>query len=250
MDDRHEYMNEEQEINARIKKSKIMFGVGIGVGLFSFVIMILGVVLQDQGLPWTDPVCVIAALACMLIGLVLLIKAYPGLMVAELDCAKAEYEEKELTQLSALNRSKVEQQLLSCGFTKESGGYFKRKKFSLLRDSIRYYVRIVSGEKLESTVDREEKKFFARVEDEKNACLILFVYPTQFSDAVKENVKSIGTVNIMYEILEPYTICSTLVVAVDAQTDTGYYLDIGKKHRTSLYAHACKMLKKITQTAV
>lgn len=250
MDDREELTNEEQETAAYIKKCKVMFGTGLGAGILAFLVLILGVVLQDRGAHGTDVVCIIAALACMIIGLVLLIKAYPGLMISEVDRAEAEYDRQELSQLPVLERSRVEQQLCSCGFKRESGGYFTKKKFSFIRDSIHYYVRITSCQKLESVVEREEKTFAKLTENDRNACLILLAYPTRFNETIKVEVKSIDKINLVYESLDPYAACSTLVMAVDSQTGTGYYLDNGKKHRTSLYAHSCKMLKKITQTAV
>ena len=37
---------------------------------------------------------------------------------------------------------------------------------------------------------------------------------------------------------------TAILVAVDKQKLDGWYMDIGKKHKISLYAHGCRLLKK------
>ncbi len=36
-----------------------------------------------------------------------------------------------------------------------------------------------------------------------------------------------------------------MIVVIDRKTNEGYFLDIGKKHKSSLYSHGCKWIKRI-----
>lgn len=49
---------------------------------------------------------------------------------------------------------------------------------------------------------------------------------------------------ISENVLDPHTQMTVILAAVNKQTQEGWYMDIGKKHKISLYAHGCRLIKK------
>ncbi len=78
-----------------------------------------------------------------------------------------------------------------------------------------------------------------------NFCLIIFAYMDEISEEAKAFVKNYGKNMIVSEnVLDPYRQMTAILVAVDKQNLDGWYMDIGKKHKISLYAHGCRLIKK------
>lgn len=71
-----------------------------------------------------------------------MIKAYPLILLNESDRVWKEYDQKELYKLNSLYRNTLEEKLISKNF-KPYNNYYKKKKFSFLKDSITYYFRFV-----------------------------------------------------------------------------------------------------------
>lgn len=78
------------------------------------------------------------------------------------------------------------------------------------------------------------------------SCLCLFAYLDNLTEKDLQDVKDIGKKYIVYEnVFDPHLRENYIVVAVDKTTGEGYFLDIGKKHRISIYHHGCKVIKKM-----
>ncbi len=81
---------------------------------------------------------------------------------------------------------------------------------------------------------------------ERTSCLCLFACLDGLTDRDLQDVKDIGKKYIVHEnVLDPHLRENYIIVAVDKTTGEGYFMDIGKKHRISIYHHGCKMIKKI-----
>ena len=81
---------------------------------------------------------------------------------------------------------------------------------------------------------------------EGNSCLCLFVYVDHITHENLEDAKELGKSDIVYEtVINPFTQDSYVIVVVDRNTNEGYFLDIGKKHKSSLYSHGCKWINNI-----
>lgn len=98
---------------------------------------------------------------------------------------------------------------------------------------------------LEHTIQRELHKFDSFEKKGRNFCLLLFVYLDEAGEAEKKQLLEIEKQFITFEAINPYAAATVLVIAIDSSMHTGYLLDIGNGKSITLYAHACKLLKKI-----
>ena len=46
------------------------------------------------------------------------------------------------------------------------------------------------------------------------------------------------------EVFETCTQTTVILVAVDKERQKGWYVDIGKKKKLSLYSHGCRLIRK------
>ena len=75
--------------------------------------------------------------------------------------------------------------------------------------------------------------------------MIIFAYMDEVSEEAKAFVKNHRKNMIVSEnALDPYRQMTAILVAVDKHNLVGWYVDIGKKHSISLYAHGCHLMKK------
>lgn len=174
-----------------------------------------------------------------------MIKAYPLILLNESDRVWKEYDQKELYKLNSLYRNTLEEKLISKNF-KPYNNYYKKKKFSFLKDSITYYFRFVDTKTVNGCAKREINAFKKINKKERTSCLCLFAYLDNLTEKDLQDVKDIGKKYIVYEnVLDPHLRENYIIVAVDKTTGEGYFLDIGKKHRISIYHHGCKVIKKM-----
>ena len=78
-----------------------------------------------------------------------------------------------------------------------------------------------------------------------NSCLIIFAYMDEISEETKIFVKNHGmNMIVSEEVFETCTQTTVILVAVDKQRQKGWYVDIGKKKKLSLYSHGCRLIRK------
>lgn len=228
-----------------IRKAKWKLFIGCVMALLGFAVLLVGAILDVQE-TWMIVVLVAAFFACDIAGLILIIKAMPGLAISDINKIDQKYGECELTQLHGMKKYDVEQILRSHKFQYDDSGYYRRKKFSFLKDSVCYYVRIVDSSDMEKTIRNECNYFDKQVQDGKCACLILLIYSNEATDDTTELLRNAGMLQIADNmVLDMYASKTLVVVGVDQLTNIGRYLDIGKGHHLYLYKYGCKMLNKL-----
>ena len=228
-----------------IRKAKWKLFIGCVMALLGFAVLLAGAILDVQE-TWMIVVLVAAFFACDIAGLILIIKAMPGLAISDINKIDQKYGECELTQLHGMKKYEVEQTLRSHKFQYDDSGYYRRKKFSFLKDSVCYYVRIVDSSDMEKTIRNECNYFDKQVQDGKCACLILLIYSNEATDETAELLRCAGMLQIADNmVLDMYASKTMVVVGVDQTTCIGRYLDIGKGHHLYLYKYGCKMLNKL-----
>ncbi len=228
-----------------IRKAKWKLCLGILLALAGFAALLAGALLdvQDAG----EIALVIAGFfVCDLAGIILLIKAMPGLALSDINKIDKKYGGCELAQLHGMKKSEVEQTLRSHKFQLDDSGYYRRKKFSFLRDSVSYYVKILDSSNLRATIHNEWKRFDQYVQNGKNSCLILMMYSDEPSAQNAQVLRNVGTRQIADNmVLDMYSLTTMVAVGADPVTGVGCYLDIGRGHHLYLYKYGCKMLKKL-----
>ena len=216
--------------------------LGILLGLLGFAALLSGAILDVQ-----DTWGIIAMLAgffgCAIAGLILLIKALPGLALFDIDRIGKTYGEGELTQLYGMKKHEAKQALLSHKFQYEEGGYYRRKKGSTY-----YYVKILDSSYMERIIRTEWSQLDSTFQNEQSTCLILLLYSNGPTDQNTRLLRNVGMAQIADNtVLDRYSSKTMITVGVDPVTGIGRYMDIGKGHNLCLYKYGCKMLRKLFQ---
>lgn len=236
--------NDEEIIDT--KKVICMFIIAIVLFFAGFAFLIWAAVMQEHGLSNKIIILVgiLGFLGCDILSIVLLIKAYPGLLFLDIEKIDRKCNESELLELPLMEKEAVVKKLLQYKFKHTEEGCYRKKKFSFLKDYIYYYVRIVDDIDLENAVRRELNRLDSAERKGKNFCLLLFVYLDELGEAEKKNIKEIAKRFIALETINPHTEETIVVVAIDSGTNTGYLLDVEKGKSLMLYSYGYKMLKK------
>ena len=231
-----------------IKKATIMAIIACILIMIAFSCLIGAVFLQEYD--YFDTVVLPLVLGGFfggnIIALVLLCKAYPTLVIS--DCMKMNdrYERQEPMQIRLPERESLGRKFLDSKFQYTEDGYYMIKSFSFLKDSVCYYARITEDIEVENALRREVERLYQLGKNEKNLCMLLFVYMDAVREREKQDIKELGKRNIVLEsVINPNLSLSVLIIAVDRGTNTGYYMKIGRHGRLTLYSYGCKMLKKL-----
>lgn len=231
-----------------IKKATHRAIIAVILIIIAFLSLFVAALMQGHDI--SDTVIVPMALVLFfggnIIALILLVKSYPALLYA--DCMKMEerYSRQELTQVLLPDQSSIGQVFLGHKFKYIEEGYYRRKKFSFLKDSVNYYARITEDFEIENALKREVNQLFEVKRKEKNLCLLLFVYMDEIDEQEKREIKELSKNQIvMGSVVNPDISVAVLVIAVDRKMNTGYYMESRKYGRISLYSYGCRMVGKM-----
>ncbi len=236
---------EQDDEEVTIRKAKWKLFIGCVMALLGFVLLLAGVILDVQ--ETRKIVALVAAFfACDIAGLVLIIKAMPGLALSDINKIDEKYGGCELTQLHGMKKYEAEQALRSHKFQYDDRGFYRRKKFSFLKDSVSYYVKLLDSSNMEKTIRNEYNYLDKQLQNGKNTCLILMIYSNEPTARNTQLLRNAGMVQIADNmVLDMYSSKTMIVVGVDPVTGIGRYLDMGKGHNLYLYKYGCKMLQKL-----
>ena len=232
------------------KKAILKAVSGIGFGVLGLAFLFVGAIMQDKGIPGeiTVPVILSGFLGCNMIGLVLLFKAAPELMLSDMIKSLAilnkVYEESELNKLSEMEKERVVHKLLQSRFRKTQEGYFVKKKFSLYKDFIYYYVCLTDDIGIENAIRRESVRFNQTKKKGNAFCLILLIWLDKIGETEKKELKE----ECKKILLSEYVFgpgAELIVAAIDESTHTGYYLRAPKRRVPFLYGRGCRLIEKI-----
>ncbi len=237
--------HEQENDKVTIRKAKRKFCLGILLALLGFAVLLAGALLDVQD-TWRIVALIAAFFACDIAGLILIINALPGLALSDINRIDQKYGECELTQLHGMKKYEAEQTLRSHKFKFDDSGYYRRKKFSFLKDSVSYYVKMLDSSNMEKTIRNECNYWDEQFQNGKNTCLILMIYSNEPMDQNTQLLRNAGMIQIADNmVLDMYSSKTMVVVGVDPVTGIGRYLDMGKGHNLYLYKYGCKMLKKL-----
>ena len=229
-----------------MKTAKIMAVIAIILSFVGFAFLAICAVLQGNGV--SDKIVVPTALVgffgCNIAAIILLMKAYPTLLMS--DCIKMDefYEKQELTELCLPDREALVQRLLEHKYKPTEDGGYRRKKFSFLKDSINYHVRITEDVSIANALRREVDHLERTQIKWNNLCMILLVYMDEVGECERKEIKEIGKQYIIAETVAPKLSTSVLAIAVDSVSNMGYFMDI-KKRNISFYSYGCRMIKRL-----
>lgn len=228
-----------------IAKGKKLFWLGVPVMGVAFAFLLLGCALQNRNYPWLDLVVVAGFAIFSITALILMIKNYFYVVYDEAVKMDRKYDSQELHKISLTDIDGVKQKFLDHKFQMQDDGWLVKRKFSVLKDSISYCISFTESNDIEKTLQRQLEHIDMNTKKGSSFCLILFAYMDGISKKTKTFVKNYGTHMIISEnAFFSHMQMTAILVAVNKQTQEGWYMDIGKKHRISLYAHGCRLIKK------
>lgn len=211
--------------------------------IISFSALFVAALMQENDI--SIPVLIVF-LGGNIIALALIIKSYPTLLMADCRRMEQKYDRQELTEVLLPSQNTIGQTFLQHKFKYIDEGYYRKKKFSFLKDSISYYARITEDFEIENALKREIERIFKVKRKEKNLCLFLFVYMDEIGEREKKDIKELGKNQIIAQyVINPDISVSVLMIAVDCRTNTGYYMEGRKFGWISSYSYGCRMVRKL-----
>lgn len=232
------------------KKAVLKAVLGIAFGVLGIVFLFAGAYMQDSGLPdrITVPVILSGFFGCNIIALVLLFKAAPELIASDimknLVARNKTYEEAKLSELSKMEKEHVVHKLLQNKFRRTKEGYFVKKKFSFYKDFIHYYVCLTDDIGVENAIKRETGRFDQMKKKGSACCLILLIWLDKIGDKEKEELKEESKKVLLSEYVFGHG-TGLIVVAVDNNTHTAYYLRAPKRTVPFLHHQGCKLMESV-----
>lgn len=229
-----------------VKKGYLLVAIGIIMALAGFLFPICAAFMQGNGMKVNTSVIVIGFFGCNAIGIILMYKAYPSIIISDYIRLGKKYDNKELDELENLDKENLKQSLLNNNFKYTEQNYYINNKASALRGDVNYYIRIVDDNEIQNAVMNEVNCFNTTDKKGKIFCLILFVYMDNISENEKREIKEVGKGSIITETVNyPHSGISIIVIGVDSHTNTGYFMDIDNSNKFSLYASGCNILKEL-----
>lgn len=270
--DNSEVESEYQRQRRMTKRAAVMAGLAIFSEIAAFAVLFWAADMQERGVSGLIhvPVALIGFFGFSILAIVLLMISAPQLMIAEHLKADRSYYRDGLTTLRNMSRGRVEERLLARKFQRNRDGYYHKKEYSLLIDFVSYDVRLIddtaetggveNANDMESVILREMRRFDQSRNqgvlrnDKEKSCLLLLIYD-EVGEYEKEIVKSFGKNRILAETVDrswvagdssgnPQETLSVIVLAIDQNSGEGYFADI-KGSPLTVYAHGCKMLKRL-----
>lgn len=151
-----EFVVENEEIDEAEKiKRKKNFIVGLVLLDAIIVLIIVSVACKDTEITWLIPVLIGSMIICGIAGVILLIKNMPYMMIDEAVKMEKKYNSEELKKLSLSSMNNVKNVFSEKGFTLEENGWYFKKKFSALKDSVSYCIRVTEGRELDKIIEWE-----------------------------------------------------------------------------------------------
>lgn len=236
------------------KKAVLKAIVGICFSVLGFIALFAGAFMQAGGVPdrIIIPVILSGFFGCNLVGLVFLFKAAPDIMLSDMmktiSARNKVYEESGLSEIPEMKKEGVTDRLAQNRFRRTQEGYFVKKKFSLYKDFIYYYVCLVEDIGIENAVSRELARFEQMKKKGNAFCLILLIWLDKISEKEKNELKEESKNSLLYEYAYEYVFrqgTSLIVVAIDESTHTGYYLKMPEKTVPFLYRRGCGLIEEV-----
>ena len=154
--------------------------------------------------------------------------------------------------IDSVTKERIKEVCQNNGFTEVDGGYFHKRKISIVVDPMNYYVKIFDTPDIryiEKDIPREESKFKQKKYKGWHKCLLLFL----FTDSVTENqlekfLYYAGSYYVNEKIVTSRTRSdNTVAILVDESTKKAYFATDGKRG-FSTYKLGVKMLNQLFET--
>lgn len=226
-----------------IRKRKNCFILGIVSALIAIILLVFCFILLSKGKQEFGLAVLVGWIITAILAVVLIYKNVAYVIHYEATKMYKKYENQELCEIALSDANSIKQKFLNYKFEAQADGLLFRKKFSPLKDFISYYVSVSEAKDIKKLLKRQLDHINTKKTG--NSCLIIFAYMDEISEETKIFVKNHGmNMIVSEEVFETCTQTTVILVAVDKQRQKGWYVDIGKKKKLSLYSHGCRLIRK------
>ncbi len=220
--------------------------LGIGLFLLFFAMLAAAAILQENGVSSSvyTPI-MISAFVPGVTALAIMLSNFSRMLEYELQAKAEKLANQKYDMIEGVTKQRVMDACVKQRFEKRDFEYYYKRKFSLSKDYVNYFVRCVDGYNFAEQFDRELENFDRKNYSNKNKCLVLFF----FLDAVTQaNLKFLTKQATAFILTETATlganrIDSAVVVLVDNSTRKAYMVPDGAV--ISIYKHGIKIVKKL-----
>lgn len=241
-------INDKQKKEPREKSRKEVIAweaVGITLFVLSWVCIILPAVLSDsEGHLSYGWVFLLLFFILSISSVVVLIRIFPDAAVLDMEKGVDKYSNRNFTKIADAGKQTMEERLKKHGFRETKEGFYRKKKFSFTKDAVCYYVALTDAEYPGKTCDNITSRMERIPEKTKAVCEIVFLYRTELTQSDRDWLKNETAMDIAMETVIPTAEGRSVIpVLVDSNTGVGEYLS--KTGGISIYAHGCRLLKKL-----
>lgn len=216
--------------------------------VLGFTILVFMAVLESKGIS-VEGILLAApiggTLLCFLISLIFAVASYPHLAESETEKIYKFYAERELEKIPLMNKERVQKRLYELKFKPIEEGLYRKWcfVFSLWKDHICYYVRMIDDFEVENAVPREVERFTSMRKKGSNVCFLILIYMDKIGEKDKADAKEYSKNSIAREVVLKSQ-ATVLTVVIDKSTYTAYFLDIGKGKKAPYIPMAVDCLRK------
>lgn len=218
----------------------------LGLCLLFFALLGTAALLQENGVSSSiyTPIA-ISSFAVIVIDLVILFANLGRITEYELRVKAEKLANQKYEVIEGVTRQRVLDACEKQRFKQKDFEYYYKRKFSVTKDYVNYFIRCVDSMDLANDLDREHQKFDGKQYSNNNKCLILFF----FLDAVTEGDLDIltdqATAFILMEtaIQGTVRVDSSVAVLVDNSTRKAYM--VPDRASISVYKHGINLVKRL-----
>lgn len=227
------------------KQNKRIRAVFISLGIAVFSLLVLGIVLLENGVDPTVCYAILTVVTVMcFVVIIFFFVFYRRIFEYHYNKKSQMLEETACVQLNGVTRESIKQACLQSGFKNKDSLYYHIRGYSALNENVNYFVKTVECTDLQSALEKEFEAFDAKGYKNDNKCLMLFLFKEGLTEDEIDQALDASRYFILQETTASHPCFDTaVIIPVDTTTKTAYYLPFSS--RTAVYPYGIKMLKRL-----
>ncbi len=240
-------MKRKNEKSPMTKKEYVTYLVlGVGSIILFFAPLVTAAILQENGVSSSiyTPIG-LATIPCAIISLVFLFANNKRATEYEITRKIDKIDHQEATVIENVSEEKLKGALAGQKF-EERDGYFYKRKFSLSKDYVNYFIRFChTSDDVASDFERENTRIDSFEYKNQNMCFILIDVA---ENVTEEDINTLRDFNKVFMVVEGTLpspqFNSAVYMLLDSNTKKLYLFEMGKMS-ISIHAHGTNLIKKL-----
>ena len=229
------------------KKEYVTYtAIGISALVMFFGMLVAAAILQDNGVDSKiyTPIGMSSFLFAI-VGIIILLANFSRAAEYEMRVKGEKIDKSEFTVIENVSEEKLRSMLNNAGF-KEKDGYLHKKRFSLAKDYVNYFIRLPYGDDIISDPESETRKADDCIDLRiQNKCLILIDSAYGVTPDMLNSAKDFNKIFMVAESVMPSARTNSAMYALLDTSNNKLYILEGDKYSISVYSHGIKLLKKL-----